>query len=126
MKTLKFSTLSALLALSLFASFVCAGNEITGSDHAALTRHYENLAKEAEAKLKENRAALEEYEEHSYYYGRQGLDLHSHALGNIRYYEESVKENLNNAEQHRKMVSGQGNLINKAKANLDRDSTVVR
>ncbi len=126
MKALKFSTLSALLGLSLFASFVCAENGIASNDHTALVKHYENLAKEAEAKLQENKAALEEYEGHSYYYGRQGMDLHSHTLGNIRYYEESLKENLSNAEQHRKMVSGQENPINKAKNNMDRDSTAVR
>ncbi|MDO9312861.1 MAG: hypothetical protein Q7T85_14400 [Nitrosomonas sp.] len=31
---------------------------------------------------------LEEYEEHCYYYGKQGQDFKSHTQVNIRYYEQ--------------------------------------
>ena len=127
MKTLKLSTLPALLVLSLFTSSVFAVEGIDDSNHAALTKYYENLAKDAEAKLQENKAALDEYEAHPYYYGRQGQDFQSHISANIHEYEEILAESLNNADLHRKVVMEQGNpVINKAKVNLDRDSSAVR
>jgi len=126
MKAQRFLRLLPLFALSLFASSVVAQNEIAHNDHAALARHYENLAKEVEAKLQENKAIFEEYEAHTFYYGRQGQDLHSHTFTNIREYEKILKESLSNADLHRKMAMGQDNPINKTKLNGDRDSTVVR
>ena len=132
MKALKLSTQLPLLALTLLVfcaqinSSVAAQPEVALNDHEVLVRHYENLAKEAEAKLQENKAVLEEYEAHSYYYGRQGQDLQSHATANIREYEKALKESLSNADLHRKIAAGQAAPINKAKINLDRDSTVVR
>ena len=127
MKTLTLSTLSALLVLSLFASSAFAIDGIDDSNHAALTKYYENLAKDAKAKLQENKAALDEYEAHPYYYGRQGQDFQSHTSANIHEYEEILAESLNNADLHRKVVMEQGNpVINKAKVNLDGDSSAVR
>lgn len=127
MKALKLLTLPALLVLSLFTSSVFAVDGIDESNHAALAKHYENLAKEAESKLQENKAALKEYEAHPYYYGRQGQDFQSHTSANIHEYEEILAENLNNADLHRKVVLGQDSpVINKAKVNLDLDSSVVR
>ena len=127
MKTLKLLTLPALLAFSLFASSAFAVDGIEDSNHAALTKYYENLAKDAKAKLQENKAALDEYEAHPYYYGRQGQDFQSHTSANIHEYEEILAESLNNAELHRKVVMEQGNqVINKAKVNLDTDSSAVR
>jgi hypothetical protein len=132
MKALKFSTRLPLLALTLLvfcASMgpsVAAQPEVFRNDHDAQVRHYENLAKEAKAKLEENKAVLEEYEAHSYYYGRQGQDLQSHISANIRGYEEDLKDSLRNADLYRKMAAGQNSPINKAKINLDRDTTAVR
>ena len=132
MKALKLSTQLPLLALTLLVfcaqinSSVAAQPEVALNDHDALVRYYEDLAKEAEAKLQENKAVLEEYEDHAYYYGRQGQDLQSHTIANIREYEKALKESLSNADLHRKIAAGQAAPINKAKINLDRDSTVVR
>ncbi|MDP1559463.1 MAG: hypothetical protein Q8K59_04395 [Nitrosomonas sp.] len=132
MKVLKFSTQLSLLVLALLVfctpigSSVAAQPEVGQTDSAALVKHYENLVKEAETKLQKNKAVLEEYEAHSYYYGRQGQDIKSHTSANIREYEVTLKENLRNADFYRKMAAGQGSLINKAQINPDRDSTVVR
>lgn len=127
MKAQKILTLPALLVLSLLVSPAFAVDGIDDSNHAALAEHYENLAKEAGAKLQENKAALKEYEAHPYYYGRQGQDFQSHTSANIHEYEEILAESMNNADLHRKVVMGQGNpVINKAKANLEHDSTAVR
>ena len=49
---------------------------------------------EASVKLDEHRKVLENYENHSYTYGRQGLDIQSHTQANIRYYEELIKEKV--------------------------------
>ena len=132
MKALKFSTKLPLLLLTLLAfcaqmsSSVAAQTEVASNDHEALVTHYENLAKETKARLQENIGVLEEYEAHPYYYGRQGQDVRSHASANIREYEKTLKENLDNADSHRKMAMEQNNQINKAKINLDRDFTAVK
>ena len=127
MKTQKLLTLPALLVLSLLASSAFAVEGIDDSNHAALTKYYEKLAKDAEAKLQENKAALDEYEAHPYYYGRQGQDFQSHTFANIHEYEEILAESLNNADLHRRVAMEQGNpVINKAKVNLDHDSSAVR
>ena len=77
----------------------------THADHDRLANYYDNLVREAEAKLQEKKAALKEYEAHAYYYGRQGLDLQSHAQGNIRYYEQTVRDAAKQADFHRKIAA---------------------
>ncbi len=126
---MKTSTLliASLFVFGSFTSSAFAQNAIDNEDHFALASHYENLAKEAEAKLQENKAALEEYEEHSFYYGRQGQDVQSHTTANIREYEKQLSENLNNANLHKKLaMEQQNNVINKAKLNVGDDSSAVR
>ncbi|MBA3756041.1 MAG: hypothetical protein H0X02_07400 [Nitrosomonas sp.] len=131
MKTSKFSAKLPLLLLTLSAfcavsSFVAAQTEVAGNDHEVLEKHYENLAKEAKARLQENIAVLEEYEVNPYYYGRQTQGIRSHTSANIREYEEALKENLDNADSHKEMALEQNNRINKEKTHLDRDFTAVK
>ncbi len=127
MTALKLLTLLPLFALSLFiSSSAFAVDGVDDNDHVALAKYYEELVKEAETKLQENREILEAYEVHPYYYGRQGQDLQSHTSANIHEYEEFVEENLHNAELHRKMVIEQSSLVNKAKINLESDSIAKR
>ncbi|TXI20651.1 MAG: hypothetical protein E6Q62_00875 [Nitrosomonas sp.] len=115
------------LALSLTVTSAFAVDGIDDNDHAALAKYYELLAKEAEVKLQENKAVLEEYENHSYYYGRQGQDLKSHTTANIREYEKQLAESLSNADLHHRIALEQQNnsVISKAKLNFD-DSTEIR
>ena len=132
MKALKFSARLPLLAFTLLAFCVpisssAAQAEVAGNDHEALVRHYESLAEEAKIRLQENREVLEEYEAHPYYYGRQGQDVRSHASANIREYEKTLKENLDNADLHKKMaMEQQNNQINKAETHLNRDFTAAK
>lgn len=122
MKAIKFSALVPLFALSLLASPVVADN-----DHEALVKHYGNLVEEAKVRLQENRKILEEYEDHPYYYGRQGQDVRSHASANIREYEKTLKENLANVDLHRRMAAEQQNdQTNKAAIDLNRDLTAAK
>ena len=80
---------------------------IDHSNHESLAKYHENIAKEMQTKLEKQKKLLQEYEDHSQYYGRKGLDLRSHAKANIRYYEQSVKENLKEAATHSKTAKEQ-------------------
>lgn len=74
---------------------------VTSKDHFVLADYYENVAQEMHAKIDEKKADLEEYDDHSVYYGRQGQELKSHAKGNIRYYEEALEDANEMATMHR-------------------------
>src|SRR5687768_12063822 len=91
MKTQKTITAISLIAALFFVVFpVSAANAeeiLTAQDHLQIAKRHEVLLKEAEAKLVEHKAALEDYESRSYYYGRGGQDFQSHEKANIREYE---------------------------------------
>lgn len=80
-------------------------NAKTYSDHTNLASYYDNLAKELVAKVAEKKESLEEYEDHSYYYGRQGQDFRSHTAANIRHYEEALSDATRQADFHRKIAA---------------------
>lgn len=84
---------------------IMAQNAKTYSDHNNLVNHYDNLAKEMMAKAEEKKESLEEYDDHSHYYGRQGQDFRSHTTANIRYYEDAAEEALQQADFHRKVAA---------------------
>ena len=96
-----------------------AQNAKTYSDHNNLATHYDNLAKEMVAKVKENKESLEEYDVHSYYYGRQGQDFESHTTANIRYYEVAAEEASQQANYHRKVA---GELLKQEYAQSEKAS----
>ncbi|SEF42040.1 hypothetical protein SAMN05216334_101248 [Nitrosomonas ureae] len=127
MKAQKLFALISILAFSLTVSSAFAVEGIDDNDHAALAQYYENVAKETEAKLQKNKAALDEYEAHSYYYGRRGQDFKSHTVANIREYEAVLAESLNNADLHKRIAMDQGNpAINKAQLNLNQSTSATR
>ncbi|UJP05874.1 MAG: hypothetical protein LZF61_02540 [Nitrosomonas sp.] len=107
------------------SSSVAAPAGISNNDHEALAQYYDGQAQEARARLRENKKILKEYEDHPYYFGRKGLEIQSHASANIREYEKDLRENQSHANFHRKMALElkNSNVINKAKANQDRDFT---
>ena len=76
----------------------------TRSDHDALTKYFENAAREMHAKAEEQKRLLEHYEEKSYLYGRQAQDLKSHTSALVRQYEETEKANIKEAAAHRQMA----------------------
>lgn len=111
-----------------------AHNAKTYSDHDKLANYYDTLAKEMVAKAEEKKGSLGEYDDHSYYYGRQGQDFESHTAANIRYYEKAAEEALKQATFHQKVAAEllkreyanstgtpdqQGNQKIKAKLNSD-------
>ena len=128
MKTQKLLILLPLFALSSFVSPVFA-NEVEGiddNDHAALVKYYENHAHAAEEKLHENEELLREYEDHPYYYGRQGQDIQSHTLANIHEYERIIEEDLHHAEDHKKIMTEENTSVGRLGANQEYHSITAK
>jgi hypothetical protein len=76
----------------------------TKADHNALARHYETAARAMQAKAREQKRSVAEYQKHGYYYGRQTEDLEEHAQALVRVYEQAAEANLSMAESHRQMA----------------------
>ncbi len=79
-------------------------NAKTPGDHDALAKHYEDAAKEMQAKADEHKKMLAEYEANRTLYGKQYQSLISHCQGLMRIYEQAAAENLSMAESHRQMA----------------------
>ena len=80
-------------------------NATTRSDHEAVAKYYENAATQMQAKVKEEKELLEEYENKSYLYGRQAQDLQSHTAALIRRHEQTVAADMQEAALHHQMAS---------------------
>lgn len=131
MKALKFSVLLPLLIIALLTS--CAqmnpqpmnAASITRHDHEALIRYYGDLAREAKAKLIENKRMLDECETHPYYFGWQGQDLRSHSAANILRYEKILEDSLYHADLHRQMAREQEDQMNRTENDLEDEFTAA-
>jgi Na+/phosphate symporter len=82
-----------------------AQNATTASDHEAVAKHYETVGAQVQAKLKEQKELLEQYQNKSYLYGRQAQDLQSHTEALIRDYEQTVAATVEEAATHRRIAS---------------------
>lgn len=82
-----------------------AENATTSSEHEFVAKYYEGAAAQLQAKVKEQKELLEQYEDKSYLYGRQAQDLQSHTLALIRDYERSVEASNKEAALHRQMAA---------------------
>jgi hypothetical protein len=76
----------------------------TRSDHESLARHYEDAAKEMQAKAAEHKKLLAQYEANKGLYGKQSSSLISHCQGLVRIYEQAAAENMSMVEAHRQMA----------------------
>jgi hypothetical protein len=77
----------------------------TCSDHNALAKRFENLAKEMRMKAEEQRRLVEHYQEKSHLYGRQAQDRKSHTWALMHRYEQAAKTSLGKAATHRQMAA---------------------
>jgi hypothetical protein len=77
----------------------------TRGDHEALAKHYEDAAKEMQAKAEEHKKILANYEAKRVLYGKQARSLINHCQGLIRTYEQAAAENLSMAESHRRLAA---------------------
>ena len=84
---------------------VAAQNAVTYGDHEAIAKHYENTAAQMQAKVTEQKALLEQYENKSYLYARRAQDLQSHTVALIRDYETSAEASTKAAALHRQMAA---------------------
>jgi hypothetical protein len=115
MKTKTSSALAVVVGLGLLSSCTINSHPMdmtqavqtadTRSDHTALANHYENAAKEMQAKVDEHKKLLAQYEARKSLYGKQAQSLISHCQGLIRIYEQAAKENLGMAQSHREMAA---------------------
>lgn len=78
----------------------------TKADHEALAAHYEQAAKDAEAKAAEQQKMLDKYKEHSYLYGKQAAMLEEHCEALINHYQRVAKSNWQMAKLHRQIAEG--------------------
>ena len=77
----------------------------TRGDHENLAKHYEDAAKDMQAKAAEHKKMLAHYETNKVLYGKQAQSLTSHCQGLVRVYEQAATENLSMAESHRQMAA---------------------
>jgi hypothetical protein len=77
----------------------------TRSDHEALARHYDEAAKDMEAKAAEHKQMVAQYEANKTIYGKQAQTLISHCQGLVRIYEQAAADNRSMAESHRQLAS---------------------
>jgi hypothetical protein len=80
-------------------------NATTQSDHEAIAKYYEDAASQMQAKVKEQKELLEQYQNKSYLYGRRAQDLQSHTEALIRDYERTIAADMQEAALHRQMAS---------------------
>lgn len=110
-----WSVMSVLLVLGLLTS--CAHmnphpmdmaqavqNAKTRADHEALSKHYDDTAREMQSKAQEHKKMLGKYENNASHYGRQALDLQAHCRNLIQSYEQAARANTDMASSHRKMT----------------------
>lgn len=110
MKTSKFLTGIAAFAFSslLLAGSVSIAAEVEGiddKDHAALAKHYEDHAKSEQVLLERNQEIVEEYENHPFYFGPEGLSEKSHAEANVREHEATIEADLEKAKMHKELAT---------------------
>ena len=105
-------TFAFLGLLTIKSTHAAEVEGIDSKDHAALVKYYEAQAKEEQARLEHNQAILEEYENHSFYFGPQGLAEQSHAKANAREHKKAMNNALEKAQYHRKMAALENNQNN--------------
>lgn len=83
---------------------VAAQNAVTRSDHVAVAKYYEDVARKMQAKVEEQKLLLAQYEDRSYLYGREAQDLQAHTHALVLKYEKEAKANVKEAALHRQMA----------------------
>lgn len=76
----------------------------SGPDHIAFAKRYEDAAREMQAKVRDHKKQLEEYEYNSNHYGKQAQNLQAHCRGLIRFYEQAAEANMDMAKSHRELA----------------------
>ncbi len=79
-------------------------NARTKADHEALASHYDQMTKDAEAKVIEEQKLLEQYQAHGYLYGREAEDLEEHTEALIRSSQQVADTSAKMAKMQRELA----------------------
>jgi hypothetical protein len=79
-------------------------NAATAHDHEVVAKYYQEVAKEMHAKQLKQKQLLDEYQNHSYLYGRQAQDLQAHTEALARKYEKEAQASMKEAELHHRIA----------------------
>jgi hypothetical protein len=80
-------------------------NAKTSADHEALAKHYEEAAKDMQAKVEEHKQWFVQYQTKSYLYGKQAEAMKNHCQSLISSYQQAAEANLKMAADHRQMAA---------------------
>ena len=111
--TQKIFVLLSLLALLIFGASMNAF-AASAAEHDALASQFENLAKEMQAKVEEQKEIVS-HKPRSSYFGKNGQNIKSHIAYKIRKYEKAAAEYLEQAASHHAMAAEQTGLKSTAK-----------
>lgn len=81
---------------------------LSGSEHSVLAKHFEDAAREMQAKADEQKKLLEQYEQIKLY-GWQSHNLKSRTAALIRKYEQDARSNMKEAAIHRQIAQSKLN-----------------
>lgn len=124
-----------LFASVSISSSALAKNESNNLDHVALAVQYENVAREMQAKVEQQKDIFKNKPRTSYL-GRNGQRIKKRVTSRIRKYEKAAVENLAKAEYHIKIAAQQAGVdsvakpgqineqMNKAKKRLDAEKSL--
>lgn len=78
----------------------------TSADHESLAAHYLEEAASLDEKVIEHKKLAEQYNSHSYLYGKQAGALLQHCNVLIRNYEQAAEANRQMAKMHKDIAAG--------------------
>jgi len=79
-------------------------NAKTQEDHETLAAHYEQAAKDAQAKVDEHKKLLAQYKQHRYLSGKQAETFLIHCEALISSYQKAVDANTEMAKMHHQLA----------------------
>ena len=92
------------LSIAAESENIAAAKNKSPLSHEEIAQRYDNKAKRMIDKITEEKQMLDEYELHSYYYGREGQDFASHHEALLHKFEKAAKRYEELAAAHREMA----------------------
>ncbi|HLF96491.1 MAG TPA: hypothetical protein VI457_05055 [Methylococcaceae bacterium] len=76
----------------------------TAADHTDLAKHYDDAAKDMDARVVEHKKLLAHYQKESYLHPKQTPSMADHCQMLINLYQKAAEENRMMADSHRQMA----------------------
>ncbi|MBK7354273.1 MAG: hypothetical protein IPI97_11900 [Nitrosomonas sp.] len=96
--------LVASLSIAAESGDIVAAKNKPVLSHEEIAQRYDDRAKRMLDKITEEKQMLEDYELHSYYYGREGQDFAAHHEALLHKFEKAAERYKELATIHREMV----------------------